>query len=437
MQELVYAMIGRDPNQNVNPDEVVAVGAAIQAGIMAGDVKDILLLDVTPLSLGLETIGGVMKTLIPRNTTIPVRRSDIFSTSENNQTVVEINILQGERQMATDNKSLGKFKLTGIPPAPRGVPQILVSLDIDANGILQVSALDKTTGREQSVVIQGASILSEAEINRMLQDAEEYADVDRERRERVTKRTNAEALTFKAERELRDVALDHGMYFAREERRRIEALVQELRQYLEKNDDRGIDSAQADLQDALTELSRLSYQRQKEEEEEDNLFNTIKRTFMGGDEEEDDYYSPPPRRSPYDSYDRFDQADRYNRPERRDRDDWSSRNDRYERNDRSSADRYSPPDRYNQDNRYQDSRYDRPAPSSYDRPPSPSDRDRRDRGDRNSYETPDSRASSNRNVDNRSADNRSSSNRNADDRRSDSRRRSKFQPDNWDDDEWL
>jgi molecular chaperone DnaK len=356
----------------------------------------------------LETIGGVMKKLIPRNTTIPVRRSDVFSTSENNQTVVEINILQGERQMATDNKSLGKFKLTGIPPAPRGVPQVLVSLDIDANGILQVSALDKTTGREQSVVIQGASILSEVEIDRMLQDAEEYADVDRERRERVTKRTNAEALTFKAERELRDVALDYGMYFAREERRRIEALVKELRQCLEKNDDRGIDSTQADLQDALLELSRISNQRQKEEEEEDNLFNTIKRTFMGGDddEEEVDYYSPPPRRSPYDSYDRFDQTNRYPRPEQRDQGEWTDSRDRTDRNDRGS-----------QVNRY-DSR------DRYDRPPQPDIRDTRDTRDKRDRRD---RAERTDQVDYPNQDDRGAT-----------RKRSKFQSDNWDDDdEWL
>ncbi|MFM7790922.1 MAG: Hsp70 family protein, partial [Microcystis panniformis] len=188
VKDLVRSFIDREPNQNVNPDEVVAVGAAIQAGILGGEVKDVLLLDVTPLSLGLETIGGVMKKLIPRNTTIPVRRSDLFSTSENNQTVVEIHVLQGEREMASDNKSLGRFKLTGIPPAPRGIPQVQVSLDIDANGILQVTARDKMTGREQSVTIQGASTLSEGEINRMIGDAARFAEADRTRREKVDKR---------------------------------------------------------------------------------------------------------------------------------------------------------------------------------------------------------------------------------------------------------
>jgi len=322
VQQLVRSLIDREPNQNVNPDEVVAVGAAIQAGIMAGDVKDILLLDVTPLSLGLETIGGVMKTLIPRNTTIPVRRSDTFSTSENNQTVVEINILQGEREMASDNKSLGRFKLTGIPPAPRGVPQVLVSFDIDANGILQVSALDKTTGREQSITIQGASTLSEQEVQRMITEAEEFADVDRERRERITKRTSAEALTFKAERELREVALDFGMYFARDQRRRIESLIQELRDYLAKNDDRGIDLAQSELQEALYVLSREVYQRTQEEEEENDLFGSIRRTIAGKRNARDDEYRP--------SLDRDLGNDRYGRtPSRRfqpdnwdDDDDW-------------------------------------------------------------------------------------------------------------------
>ncbi|MDW8201972.1 MAG: molecular chaperone DnaK [Cyanobacteriota bacterium SKYGB_h_bin112] len=446
VQELVYSLIGKEPNQNVNPDEVVAVGAAIQAGILAGDVKDILLLDVTPLSLGIETIGGVMKTLIPRNTTIPVRRSDIFSTSENNQTVVEINILQGERQMASDNKSLGKFKLTGIPPAPRGVPQILVSLDIDANGILQVSALDKTTGREQSLVIQGASTLSEAEINRMLQDAEEYAELDRARRERVTKRTNAEALTFKAERELRDVALDYGMYFARDERRRIESLIQELRQYLEKNDDRGIDSTQADLQDALLELSRLAAQRQKEEAEADNLFNTIKRTFMGGDDEDDYYYDASPRRSPYEGYDRMYQPNRYTQPERRDQGEWADSRTRYERSlyDRpnpstyDSRDRYDrSPDRFSADSNDNRNRYNFSSSSSYDS---------RDRTDRPSVERPNSGGYNDRNRSTRSSADRPSASNSYNQRQRDdypgdrntNRRRSKFQPDNWDDDdEWL
>ncbi|MEO1096107.1 MAG: Hsp70 family protein, partial [Cyanobacteria bacterium J06638_28] len=186
-------------------------------------------------------------------------RSDVFSTSENNQTSVEVHVLQGEREMGMDNKSLGRFKLMGIPPAPRGVPQVLVSFDIDANGILQVSAMDKTTGREQSLTVQGASNLEEGEVQRMIREAEEFAETDRLQRERVEKRNRAEALTFQAERLLREVALDFGMQFARDRRRRIEGLVQELRDYLEQSDERGIDIAQAELQDELYDLNREAY----------------------------------------------------------------------------------------------------------------------------------------------------------------------------------
>ncbi|HEY9645886.1 MAG TPA: molecular chaperone DnaK, partial [Chroococcidiopsis sp.] len=277
VKQLVRSLIDREPNENVNPDEVVAVGAAIQAGILTQEVRDILLLDVTPLSLGLETIGGLMKKLIPRNTTIPVRRSDIFSTAENNQTLVEVHVLQGEREMGEDNKSLGRFKLMGIPPAPRGVPQVLVSFDIDANGILQVTAVDKTTGREQGITVTGASTLSETEVQRMIQDAERFSDQDRERRERVEKKTRAEALTFQAERLLREVALDFGMQFASSHRRRIENLVQELRACLSRGDERGIDTAQAQLQDALYDLNREVYDLNKEEEEEGGILGSIKR----------------------------------------------------------------------------------------------------------------------------------------------------------------
>ncbi|HAX90150.1 MAG TPA: molecular chaperone DnaK [Cyanobacteria bacterium UBA11370] len=288
VQQLVRSFIDKEPNQNVNPDEVVAVGAAIQAGILTSDVQDVLLLDVTPLSLGLETIGGVMKKLIPRNTTIPVRRSDIFSTAESNQTLVEIHVLQGEREMSADNKSLGRFKLTGIPPAPRGVPQIQVAFDIDANGILQVTALDKTTGREQSVTIQGASTLSESQVNQMIREAEQFAQLDRQRRERVEKRNRAETLATEAERQLKEVTLDFGNQFASGYRRRIEALVQDLRQAIARNDDRAIDRAQADLQDTVYELKRevrLAYS----DEEDDDFFGSIRRAFTG-DNERDQYW---------------------------------------------------------------------------------------------------------------------------------------------------
>jgi molecular chaperone DnaK len=301
VKQLVRDLIGIEPNENVNPDEVVAVGAAIQAGILAGELKDVLLLDVTPLSMGLETIGGVMKKLIPRNTTIPVRRSDIFSTSENNQNTVEIHVVQGEREMAANNKSLGRFKLYGIPPAPRGIPQVQVSFDIDANGILQVTALDRTTGREQSITIQGASTLSESEVNQMIQDAQKYADVDRERKERVEKRTRSEALILQAERQLREVALEFGMQFSRNRRQRIDTICRELRESLQENDDRGIDQAYADLQDALYELNR-EVRQYYAEDEDDDLFSTIRDIFTGEKEKERerDFSREPYReRDPY------------------------------------------------------------------------------------------------------------------------------------------
>ncbi|MCL2930626.1 MAG: molecular chaperone DnaK [Trichodesmium sp. St16_bin4-tuft] len=304
VQDLVYSLIDREANQGVNPDEVVAVGAAIQAGILAGDVRDVLLLDVTPLSVGLETIGGVMKKLIPRNTTIPVRRSDIFSTAENNQTLVEIHVIQGEREIAADNKSLGKFKLTGIPPAPRGVPQVQVSFDVDANGILQVTAMDKTTGRTQSITIQGASTLSQQEITQMIQDAEKFAEADRLKREQVDKRNRAEALAFQAERKLREVALDYGMQFAARNRQRIEMLIRELRDSLERDDERGIDLIGVDLQDALYDLKR-EVSIYTSSENDDNFFGSVRRTISGEelkprDRERYDYesrvYSRPPDR---------------------------------------------------------------------------------------------------------------------------------------------
>ena len=288
VQDLVRSLIGLEPSQAVNPDEAVAVGAAVQAGIITQEVQDIMLLDVSSLSLGLETIGGVMKKVIPRNTTIPVRRSDIFSTSENNQTSVEVHVLQGEREMAANNKSLGRFKLMGIPPAPRGVPQVLVSFDIDANGILQVSAMDKTTGREQSLMVQGASNIEEGEVQRMIREAEEFAETDRLQRERVEKRNRAEALTFQAERLLREVALDFGMQFARDRRRRIEGLVQELRGYLDQSDERGIDIAQAELQDELYDLNREAYLYEADDAPEGGILgqigNTLKKTFSFDDD---------------------------------------------------------------------------------------------------------------------------------------------------------
>ncbi|BAZ37294.1 DnaK-type molecular chaperone DnaK [Calothrix sp. NIES-4101] len=309
VKQLVSALIGIEPNENVNPDEVVAVGAAVQAGIIGGELKDVLLLDVTPLSIGLETIGGVAKKLIPRNTTIPVRRSDIFSTSENNQNTVEIHVVQGEREMASDNKSLGRFKLYGIPPAPRGIPQIQVSFDIDANGILQVTALDRTTGREQSITIQGASTLSESEINLAIKEAEKFAEQDRQRKEKVEKRTRAEALILQAERQLREIALDFGMQFARSRRQRIDNICRELREALQANDDRGIDQTYADLQDALYELNR-EVRQYYADDEDDDLFGTIRDIFTGGDKDDKDDYKDYGRDSSrdYDSRD-YDSRD--------------------------------------------------------------------------------------------------------------------------------
>ena len=285
VQDLVGSLIDIEPNQNINADEVVAVGAAIQAGILGGELKDVLLLDVTPLSLGLETIGGVMKKLIPRNTTIPVRRSDTFSTAENNQTMVEIHVLQGEREMAKDNKSLGRVKLLGIPPAPRGIPQIQVAFDIDANGILQVTAQDRSTGREQTITIQGASTLSDEEVNRMLRDAEQYAAQDRLTRERIDKRNRSESLISQAERQLREVTLDYGSQFSSSYRYRIESAIRDLRDSLAKNDDRGIDRAQSDLQDAIADLNREI--RERFSEEDDDFFGSIRRVFAGDDDDED------------------------------------------------------------------------------------------------------------------------------------------------------
>jgi molecular chaperone DnaK (HSP70) len=199
---LVESLTGKKPNQSVNPDEVVAIGAAIQAGILAGEIKDILLLDVTPLSLGVETLGGVMTKIIARNTTIPVKKSEMFSTAVDNQTNVEIHILQGERELVSGNKSLGNFRLDGIPKADRGVPQIEVTFDIDVDGLLSVKAKEVETGVEQSVTIQGASNLEENEIDTMLADAEKYASADQEKRENIDLKNQAETLCFEAEKEL-------------------------------------------------------------------------------------------------------------------------------------------------------------------------------------------------------------------------------------------
>jgi len=204
VQEIVKGFFGKDPHKGVNPDEVVAIGAAIQGGVLAGDVKDILLLDVTPLSLGIETLGGVSTVLIQRNTTIPTKKSEVFSTAEDNQTTVEIHVLQGEREMAIDNRTIGRFQLTGIPPAPRGMPQVEVTFDIDANGILHVSAKDRATGKEQKIRIEASSGLSEGEIQKMVKTAEEHASEDKKRRDEIEQRNRLDGLVYQVEKESKD-----------------------------------------------------------------------------------------------------------------------------------------------------------------------------------------------------------------------------------------
>jgi molecular chaperone DnaK len=255
VQEKVKELTGKDPHRGVNPDEVVAVGAAIQAGVLAGDVKDVLLLDVTPLTLGIETKGGVMTKLIERNTTIPTRKSEIFSTAEDNQTSVEVHVLQGEREMAAYNKSLGKFQLTGIPPAPRGVPQIEVTFDIDANGILNVSAKDLGTGKEQKIEIKAGSGLSEDEVERMVKDAESHADEDRQQREIVEARNTAENAAYQAEKQLGEL----GDSVDESSKSEIEAAIKDIRDNLESEDAALLRQKTEALQTAFHQVSEQMY----------------------------------------------------------------------------------------------------------------------------------------------------------------------------------
>ena len=300
VQQLVRTLIPNDPCQSVNPDEVVAVGAAVQAGIITGELRDLLLNDVTPLSLGLETIGGLMKVLIPRNTQIPVRQSDVFSTSEPNQSSVEIHVWQGERQMAADNKSLGRFRLSGIPPAPRGVPQIQVAFDIDANGILQVSATDRTTGRKQSVTIQGGSTLSEDEIQSLLAEAEARADEDRRKRASIERRNSAMTLVAQAERRLRDAALELGPYGAERQQRAVEMCVRDVQDLLAQDDLQELELAVSGLQEALFGLNRrLTAERQVEAGPLQGLkstLGTLKDELFADDDWDDDPWASPQSR---------------------------------------------------------------------------------------------------------------------------------------------
>ncbi|HEX7095904.1 MAG TPA: molecular chaperone DnaK [Acidimicrobiales bacterium] len=256
VQELVYQLTGKEPHKGVNPDEVVAIGAAVQAGVLKGEVKDVLLLDVTPLSLGIETKGGVMTKLIERNTTIPTRRTEVFTTAEDNQPSVEIHVLQGEREMAMYNKTLGKFQLVDLPPAPRGVPQIEVTFDIDANGIVHVSAKDRATGKSQSMTITGQSALSKEQIDQMIRDAEAHAEEDRRRREEAEVRNQADTLVYQTEKLLKE----QGDKISADERSNVESKLNGLKSALEGSDVEAIKSATDALMSASQQFSQKLYE---------------------------------------------------------------------------------------------------------------------------------------------------------------------------------
>jgi molecular chaperone DnaK len=255
-------MTGNDPHKGVNPDEVVAIGAAVQAGVLKGEVKDVLLLDVTPLSLGIETKGSVMTKLIERNTTIPTRRTEVFTTAEDNQPSVEINVLQGEREMAQFNKSLGKFQLVDLPPAPRGVPQIEVTFDIDANGIVHVSAKDRATNKEQSMTITGQSSLSKDQINQMVKDAEAHAAEDTKRREEADARNSADTLVYQTEKLLKD----QGDKISEDEKASVEAKLADLKTALAGTDGEAIKVATESLMTASQDFTQKLYEQAAAEE---------------------------------------------------------------------------------------------------------------------------------------------------------------------------
>jgi molecular chaperone DnaK len=277
IQKLVQELTGKAPNQTVNPDEVVAIGAAVQGGVLSGEVKDILLLDVTPLSLGVETLGGVMTKIIARNTTIPTKKSEVFSTAIDNQTNVEIHVLQGEREFAQDNKSLGNFRLDGIPLAPRGVPQIEVTFDIDVNGILSVKAKDKGTGKEQSITIKNASTLDKTDIERMVKDAEASSNQDKEKRAKVDIKNQADLLCYQSDKQIKelDTKLDQN------KKDQIEGLIKDLRAVIEVDDFDGIKQKTADLEKMIMEVGQTMYNPQQEEQSsnsspstDDNVIDT-------------------------------------------------------------------------------------------------------------------------------------------------------------------
>ena len=261
IQEIVKKFFGKDPNKGVNPDEVVAIGAAIQGAVLTGEQKDVLLLDVTPLSLGIETLGGVTTVLIPRNTTIPTKKSETFSTADDNQTTVEIHVLQGERELATYNKTIGKFQLTGIPPAQRGLPQVEVTFDIDANGILHVTAKDKATGKEQKIRIEASSGLSDAEIDRMVKDAEKNAASDKEARENIDARNRLDSMTYEVEKNVKE----WGDKVNPDVKTRIDASIERARKALRGDDMAEIRSAQEELTKVFSEAGQSFYQQQAQE----------------------------------------------------------------------------------------------------------------------------------------------------------------------------